>query len=151
MLSILKFILHVGQILSDSNLDFINFAKQEKQNICLHIFIVTDLLRTSVQSPHLHNNIWVFLCSSRSATLIFEWIELSGINWFNLFRTDWFQDFSSDVGRPPGYFLWGLWIFWRPITPLDSNFTVSQIWQLSSKWAFQLLNGFMDVVLFRFK
>ena len=46
MLSILKFILHVGQKLSDSNLDFINFAKQEKQNICLHIFIVTDLLRT---------------------------------------------------------------------------------------------------------
>ena len=57
MLSILKFILHVGQKLSDSNLDFIYFAKQEKQNICSHTLIVTGLLRTSAQSPHLHNDI----------------------------------------------------------------------------------------------
>ena len=57
MLSILKFILHVGQKLSDFNLDFIYFAKQEKQNICSHVLIVTGLLRTFAQSLHLHNDI----------------------------------------------------------------------------------------------
>ena len=57
MLSILKFILHAGQKLSDSNLGFLYFAKQEKQNICSHTVIVTGLLRTSAQSPHLYNDI----------------------------------------------------------------------------------------------
>ena len=57
MLPILKFILHVGQKLSDSNSDFINFAKKEKQNICSHTLMVTGLLITSAQSPHLHNDV----------------------------------------------------------------------------------------------
>ena len=130
---------------------FYKFCKTGKAKYMFAYIYCNRSPKNIVQSLHLHNDIWVFLYSSRSTTLIFEWIELIGINWFNLFGTDWFQDFSSDVGRPPGYFLWGLWIFWRPVTPLDSNFTVSRIWQLSSKWAFQLLNGFMDVVFFRFK
>ena len=57
MMSILKFIYHVGQKIYDSNLDFIYFAKQEKQIIYSHSLIVTGLLRTSAQSPHLHNDI----------------------------------------------------------------------------------------------
>ena len=61
MLSILKFILRVGQKLSDSNLDFINFAKQEKQNICLHIFIVTDLLRT-LYKVYIYSMIYECFC-----------------------------------------------------------------------------------------
>ena len=128
MLAILKFILHVGQKLSNSNLYFIYFAKQETQNICSYTIIVTGLPITSAQSPHLRNDIWVFVCLSRSAILIFEWIELSRIDWFSVFRTDWFQSFL-DVGWPSGIFLCVLLIFWRPITPLDSNWTVSQIWQ----------------------
>ena len=79
MLSILKFILHVGRKFSDSNLDFIYFAKQEKQNICSHT-LLTGLLRTSAQSPHIHNDISVFVCSSESAILIFGWRESSGID-----------------------------------------------------------------------
>ena len=52
MLSILKFILHVGKKLYDSNFDFTYSAKQKKQTICSHTLIVT-----SAQSPHLHGNI----------------------------------------------------------------------------------------------
>ena len=79
MLSILKFILHVGQIFSDSNLDIIKqerqvrFCKTGKKNICSHTLIVTGLLRTSAQTPHLHNVISVFVFSSRSTSEI--WMD----------------------------------------------------------------------------
>ena len=80
MLSILKFIMHVGRKFSDSNLDFIYLANHKKQNICSHT-LLTGLLRISAQSPHIHNDIWVFVCSSESAILIFGWIESSRIDW----------------------------------------------------------------------
>ena len=33
----------------------LDFAKQEKKYICSHTLIVTVFLRTSAQTPHLHN------------------------------------------------------------------------------------------------